>query len=271
MAVPNLRGKDAFASIYTANDFVGNLRESGWDPGSVPYGVIFTYGGFDLLCGAQPDQYSMNPMLGPGPGRFFTANSADGHVGICCMGIGAPAVAAQLEVLISLGVSEFLSLGTAGGLHPEQSIGDVVALTSAVRDEGVSYHYVASPAAVRPNHTLTAALRDRLVDAGLSVADGATWTTDAPFRETAEEIAHYRAEGVLTVEMEAAAVFAVAQARSVPLASAVVLDAVFGDPIVAPTMDTAAAFGKLYDVFLVGIRVLAERAKAAEAAVLQAI
>ena len=73
-----------------------------------------------------------------------------------------------------------------------------------------------------------------------------SWTTDAPYRETPEEIAHYRGKGVLTVEMEAGALFAVAHARSIRLASAVVLDAVIGEPISAPTMDTAAAFGKLY-------------------------
>jgi uridine phosphorylase len=263
VGVPNLPGKDAFASIYTANDFVGSLRKSGWEPGAIPQGVIFTYGGFDLLCGAQPDQYSMNPMLGPGPGRFFTANSTDGNVGICCMGIGAPAVAAQLEVLISLGVREFLSLGTAGCLHADQSIGDVVVLNGAVRDEGVSYHYVTPKATVQPDDSLTAALRDRLVSAGLAVGEGTTWTTDAPYRETAEEVIQYRDAGVLTVEMEAAALFAVAEARRVPLASAVVIDAVIGDPIGAPTMDTAAAFGKLYDVFVVGIEVLAARTAAA--------
>ena len=98
------------------------------------------------------------------------------------------------------------------------------------------------------------------VDAGLEVAVGATWTTDAPYRETAEEVAYYRGDGVLTVEMEASAVFAVAQARGVHLASAVVLDAVLGELMGAPTMDTAAAFGKLYDVFLIGIQVLAGRA-----------
>ena len=263
MSVPNLPGKDSFASIYTANDFVGSLRKNGWEPGPVPHGVIFTYGGLDLLCSAQPDQYSMNPMLGPGPGRFFTANSTDGTVGVCCMGIGAPAVAAQLEVLISLGVREFLSLGTAGGLRADQAIGDVVVLKGAVRDEGVSYHYLAPDATVQPDESLTAALRERLVSRGMSVSEGTTWTTDAPYRETAEEIAHYRDAGVLAVEMEAAAIFAVAHARRVPLASAVVLDAVIGDPIGHPTMDTAAAFGKLYDVLLVGIDVLARRTQAA--------
>ena len=263
MAVPNLPGKYQFASIYTASDFVGHLRTSGWDPGKVPRGVIFTYGGLDLVCAAQPEHYTMNPMLGPGPGRFFTANSADGNVGICCMGIGAPAVAAQLEVLICLGVREFLSLGTAGGLRPEQSPGDVVVLTGAVRDEGVSYHYIAPDALVRPDDRLTSLLRERLVGRDMSVAAGSTWTTDAPYRETAEEIEHYRDEGVLTVEMEAAAVFAVAAARGVPLASAVVLDAVIGNLTRAPAMDSAAAFRKLYDTLLVGIDLLADQTRLA--------
>jgi uridine phosphorylase len=90
---------------------------------------------------------------------------------------------------------------------------------------------------------------------------GWTWTTDAPYRETAEEIEEYRRRGVLTVEMEAAALFAVACARNVRLASAVVLDAVFGEPINIPTMDSATAFGKLYDLFLVGIDLLAATAE----------
>ena len=57
--------------------------------------------------------------------------------------------------------------------------------------------------------------------------------------------------------MEAAALFAAAQARGVALASAVVFDGVYGDPIGAPVMDTAAAFGKLYDVFRASVAVLA--------------
>ena len=263
MAVPNLPNKYEFASIYNANDFVGHLRENGWDPGDVPRSVIFTYGGFDLLCSAQPEHYTMNPMLGPGPGRFFTANSAAGNVGICCMGIGAPAVAAQLEVLIALGVREFLSLGTAGGLRRGQSIGDVIVLTGAARDEGVSYHYVAPEAKVRPDDRLSARLRDGLIGHGLAVAEGLTWTTDAPYRETAEEIEYYRNEGVVAVEMEAAAVFAVAEARGVRLASAVVLDAVIGDPPSAPAIDTALAIGRLYGVFLAAIDMLADKPQTA--------
>ena len=261
MPVPNFAGKDRFTSIYSADDFIAHLRRNGWDPGTLPTGVIFTYGGFDLLCSAQREQYSMNPMLGPGPGRFFYANSTNGRVALCCLGIGAPAAAAQLEVLSSLGVHDFLSLGTAGGLGPDQAPGDVVLLTGALRDEGVSYHYAAPGAAVVADRDLTEALAKRLGEAGITFTSGSTWTTDASYRQTREEIAQYRRQGILTVEMEAAALFAVAAVRDVRLASAVVLDAVFGEPIGTPKMDTAGAFTKLHDVVLIGIDVLASAAR----------
>jgi len=257
VSYPTVFGKDEFASVYSAGDFVKHLTEGGWDPGPLPEGVIFTYGGFDLLCGAQPEMYSMNPMLGPGPGRFFGVNSTGGRVGVCCMGIGAPAVVAQIEVLATLGVRRFLSLGTAGGLQPYLTPGDVIVLTGAIRDEGTSYHYLPPGVAVLPDADLTDKLIAALVHSDLQGTSGATWTTDAPYRQTAQEITEFRRRGVLAVEMEAAALFAVAQARGLHLASAVVIDAVFGEPIGPPIMDTATAFGRLYALFQVGIDVLA--------------
>jgi len=254
---PNLPGKERLASVYRADDFVEHLRTSGWDPGPLPEGVIFTYGGFDLMCSAQPDRFSMNPMLGPGPGRFFVVNATDARVGVCCMGIGAPAVVAQMEVLVSLGVRRFLSIGSAGGLDPTYTPGDVVVLTGAVRDEGTSFHYVAPETAVSPDTTLTEDLATALARSDIATTRGGTWTTDAPYRQTADEISALRDRGVRVVEMEASALFALASVRAVPMASAVVIDSVFGEPIGPPTMDTAVAFKRLYDVFLVGIEVLA--------------
>jgi uridine phosphorylase len=256
MPVPNVPGKADFRSVYAAVDFLAGLRAKGWDPGLVPDAVVFTYGGFDLLCAAQPALYTMNPMLGPGPGRFFAVDATDGRVGICCLGIGAPAAVAQLEVLVALGVHRFLSLGTAGGLGPDQRIGDVVVLTEAVRDEGVSYHYAANGVAARPDPSLTASLADALTGAGIAHSSGGTWTIDAPYRQTAEEIVECRQRGLLTVEMEAAALFVVTAARDVSLASAVVLDSVYGEPVGAPRIDTSAAFGALHRVVLAGVDAL---------------
>ena len=256
MPVPNVGGKERLDTAYGASHFVSHLRGNGWDPGPLPASVIFTYGGFDLLCSAQPGNYSVNPMLGPGPDRFFLANSTEGRVGVCCMGIGAPAVVAQLEVLVALGVRRFLSIGTAGGLGPGGAPGDLVVLTGAIRDEGTSYHYAAPEVEVSPDADLTELLTGALHRTGLPTQTGSSWTTDAPYRQSVEEIVEYRRRGVRTVEMEAAALFAVARERGVALASAVVLDSVYGEPLGQPTMDTATAFGNLYQLFLVSIDVL---------------
>lgn len=70
---------------------------------------------------------------------------------------------------------------------------------------------------------MTTVLRDSLAGQGLNAHEGPSWTTDAVYRETIAEARAYQAEGILTVEMEAAALFAVAQYRDVELASAFVI------------------------------------------------
>ncbi len=72
----------------------------------------------------------------------------------------------------------------------------------------------------RPSPTLTTRLRSELDQAGLEPAIGSAWTIDAPFRETVVEARHYADEGVAVVEMEAAALFTVAEVRGVEVAAA---------------------------------------------------
>jgi uridine phosphorylase len=55
------------------------------------------------------------------------------------------------------------------------------------------------------------------------LVEGATWTVPTPYRVTAREITEFASEGVRTVEMEAAALFAVAGLRDAESASAVVI------------------------------------------------
>jgi hypothetical protein len=87
-----------------------------------------------------------------------------------------------------------------------------VVIEQALRDEGTSLHYL--PAS-RWSY-LSADIRDRLADLVVPgappILHGSTWTTDAPFRETARDVARHRAAGILGVEMEAAALYAYAEA-----------------------------------------------------------
>lgn len=134
-------------------------------------------------------------------------------------GIGAPGAAIVLEELATLGVRRFISLGLAGALPNEVGFGDVVLCTSAIRDEGVSHHYVPAARYAHPSAVLTDELRQALLTEGMPFTEGLTWTLDAVYRETVEEALAYREEGVVTVEMEAAALFTVAEVRGVEIAS----------------------------------------------------
>jgi uridine phosphorylase len=133
-------------------------------------------------------------------------------------GIGAPLAAGLLDEVIPLGCRKFIACGGAGVLNREIAVGHVVVPTSAVRDEGTSYHYLPPSREVAASAEGTAAIERVLRARNVPYVLGKTWTTDAIFRETAGKVQMRRAEGCLTVEMEAAAFFAVAQFRGVTFA-----------------------------------------------------
>lgn len=133
-------------------------------------------------------------------------------------GVGAPLVVGLLEEAIQKGCRKFIACGGAGVLNREIAVGHIIVPTSAVRDEGTSYHYLPPGREVAPNPEAVAAIEKVLTRRGVPYLTGKTWTTDAPYRETPDKVRMRRAEGCLTVEMEAAAFFAVAQFRGVPFA-----------------------------------------------------
>jgi uridine phosphorylase len=97
-------------------------------------------------------------------------------------------------------------------------VGHLIVPTSAVRDEGTSYHYLPPGREVDASPEAVAAIERVLQDRGRRYLLSKTWTTDAFYRETPAKVQLRKSEGCLTVEMEAAAFFAVAQFRRVPFA-----------------------------------------------------
>src|SRR5438128_7262559 len=89
-----------------------------------------------------------------------------------------------------------------------------VIIDRAIRDEGTSYHYAAPAEFAEADPYLVALAGEALAGKDLDAVVGASWTTDAPFRETAAAIAWARSKGALAVEMEAAALYAFARAAS---------------------------------------------------------
>ena len=133
-------------------------------------------------------------------------------------GVGAPLAAGLLEESIALGCRRFIACGGAGVLDRAIALGHLVVPTSAVRDEGTSYHYLPPDREVGPSAEALTALEAVLERRGCAYLRGKTWTTDALYRETAAKVRRRREEGCLVVEMEAAALFAVARFRGVILA-----------------------------------------------------
>jgi len=142
---------------------------------------------------------------------FALAGQTAGIVGFA---VGAPFAVLVAEELFASGCQLLVSITSAGQITPVGPTPYFVIIDRALRDEGTSYHYAAPSDYGEADPGLVAAAAGALKKSGLSAVVGATWTTDAPFRETAEAIAAARAQGVLAVEMEAAALYTFARAAN---------------------------------------------------------
>jgi uridine phosphorylase len=132
-------------------------------------------------------------------------------------GVGAPLAAGLLEEAIAFGCRKFIVCGGCGVLQKNLAVGRLILVEAAVRDEGLSYHYIEPGREIAAHPRALAALQATLAERDLPFVAGKTWTTDAPYRETQTMIDLRLAEGCLAVEMEAAGLMAVAQYRNVLL------------------------------------------------------
>ena len=222
MTFPNFAGKHAHDAFFHPQDYIEYLRRQQFLPDlQMPQSIIFCYQSQLLRRIAAQEETERIEAV---PNEFYLLKSTKGKVGIYGgFGIGAPAVTTFLEEFIALGVRTFVSIGIAGTLQPAVRVGDIIVCNRAIRDEGVSYHYLEAAKYASPSQRLTALLVQALEQAGHIPIQGTTWTMDTLFRETIAEVRQYQQEGVMTVEMEAAALFAVAQYRGVDMAAAFVI------------------------------------------------
>ena len=222
MPYPNFEGKHASDALFGPEHFLAYLREQGGlHPESVPEAFVMCY---ERRLFDEIERDELVRPVAHRSRRYFAIDVGDAQIGVAGgFGIGAPAAAVVLEELIALGARRFVSIGLAGALCGDLAIGDLVVCTEAVRDEGVSHHYVPASRTIAPSTELTERLRRALEEEAVAFTVGPTWTIDTPYRETIDEVRHYQADGVLTVEMEAAALFAVGVHRGVDVAAAFVI------------------------------------------------
>ncbi len=161
-----------------------------------------------------------------------TAGLADRHLGWACYhtdldvfheggheyGIVGCVVGAAFAVLVAeelfvSGCRFLVSMTSSGQILPVRAPPYFIVIERALRDEGTSYHYLPASDYSEAAPELTRMARQVLIAAGIPIQSGATWTTDAPFRETEQAIDAAKNAGILAVEMEAAALYAFAKAR----------------------------------------------------------
>ena len=139
-----------------------------------------------------------------------------------CFGIIGWAVGASFAVLLAeemfaSGCRFLISVTSAGQIVPQGPPPYFVVIDRALRDEGTSYHYLPPTEYADADEALVGLAMRGVNKLPMPICRGAAWTTDAPFRETAAAIERCRARNILAVEMEAAALYAFAQARGRPV------------------------------------------------------
>jgi uridine phosphorylase len=133
-------------------------------------------------------------------------------VGVIGCAVGAPFAVLIAEELFASGCRFLLSLTSAGQITPFGPTPYFVIIDRALRDEGTSYHYAPPSDYADADASLVARAAAALEKSNQPFFVGPTWTTDAPFRETTAAIEAARSQGILAVEMEAAALYAFARA-----------------------------------------------------------
>lgn len=134
-------------------------------------------------------------------------------VTVCSTGVGSPSAAIAVEELHEVGVETVVRVGTIGALQPEIATGDLIVPTAAAKDEGTTKRYESAsiPAVATPAIATTIAESARATDATAHV--GPIVTDDAFYAETEEYVTDWEAANLLGIEMEAAAIFALARRR----------------------------------------------------------
>lgn len=208
----------AATSAFTPENLLREARrQKGRDMDAVPD-----------LCLLDPDGDIVRQLTAEGRARrhegwvcyhssLHVFNESGMTFGIVGCAVGASFAVLVAEELFASGCKLLISITSSGQLVPVRPPPYVVLIEQALRDEGTSYHYLPpAPYSAAPEGLLKA-LDGAFDDLEVPVLRGATWTTDAPFRETEPAIHSMRQRGLLAVEMEASALYAFARARDKPV------------------------------------------------------
>ena len=216
---PILAGKDfAAPSVFEPENLLREARRQKNLPSSaVPE-----------VCLLDPDGDIVRELAKSGRSRrsagwacyhtdLYEFEHGDEHFGIIGCAVGASFAVLLAEQLFASGCRLLISMTSAGQIVEQGSPPYLILIDRALRDEGTSYHYLPPAEFAEADRGLVEAAMKAFTAARQPMHCGASWTTDAPFRETAAAIERCRTRNILAVEMEAAGLYAFAKARRKPV------------------------------------------------------
>jgi len=195
----------------------GARRQKGLARSIVPAGCLLDFDGELLDHLVRSGAADADPSWPCFHTRLFRWRTGSAEYGVIGGTVGAPFAVLVAEELFASGCRALVSIASAGLIAEGVSPPFFLLIEKALRDEGTSHHYRPPGRYSEADPSLVDAAWRRLERASLPVLRGASWTTDAPFRETERLIASRRSEGIVSVEMEAAALLALAAALGKPI------------------------------------------------------
>ena len=216
---PILAGKDfAAPSVFEPENLLREARRQK----NVPLSAVRE------ICVLDPDGDILRTLARAGRTRrcagwacyhtdLYEFEQAGETFGIIGCAVGASFAVLLAEQLFVSGCRFLVSMTSAGQILEKGPPPYFVLIDRALRDEGTSYHYLPPADFAAAEESLVEAMMQVSADVALPIYRGASWTTDAPFRETVAAIEHCRAREILAVEMEAAALSAFARVRRQPV------------------------------------------------------
>lgn len=173
----------------------------------------FSYVTFNRLVQALDAQPIARMKTASQEFPVYKVNHRGTDVALYLSGVGAPVCVGSLEEIFVMGVETVVLFGTCGVLDKDIADCSIILPTSALRDEGTSYHYAPPGDEIQVNLHHREVFTALMEEMGIRYTQGLCWTTDAMYRETREKVERRKARGCICVDMECASCAAVAQFR----------------------------------------------------------
>lgn len=201
-------------SLFTPENLLREgRRQKGIPMGDVPSVCLLDPDGDIVAYLLKSKQASLCPYWACYHSHLYRFTLEGLEFGIIGCAVGASFAVLLAEQLFASGCSLLISITSAGVINAPSKGSKFILIEHALRDEGTSYHYLPPHQLARLALVLATPLIASFQNTALSVETGSSWTTDAPYRETLTAIEWAKGQGVTAVEMEAAALYAFAEAR----------------------------------------------------------